>query len=734
MKQIGKFGKSFLIFICMMLVAALFTGCPKPTDGNESQKGATIIVESLPDGVKAISFGQKAGDGFLSETGIIDKDKLPYSKTFYSNYTVNGDYIKKGTQLEVCVELESDYVTFFGKDALKVLQNGTALTEQSRTEPFYANGSTAVLNIQQWSNCYFPITLDDNNTITFDKGSLAKLDPKELRLKEDTGKSYLYFSEWEGGNAQINVKYKDSGVDAYGIDCYYGVFACPANIQLEVEVYPYSAYKLKTDSFKAGDETLTLTEGAFNGYIFNVKSPVEGQRLTITRAQEPITDMFALAGKELSACLKKQSDDSVESVTGELTFKFGAFTAGSTENPVTITTKLDGAKNGKYYYKSDSEVEIISENLLPLYTLSKDGSSFVASASGSSVEYYFSSKIITTPDTYFTTIKEDEEHNELPVPYAQLKIGKPDFVGFDAIPDDVHLFIDGTDAGLITKSDKYNPNGDYDAGFYYIYDFPLVNGKNTFDYFAEHTFCLKSGDIISNTTKFRKFNSPITLINKSYQATLGDVIKVIFDSTCSGNVVYFATQTNTNQGNRVYSYNYNSMIYMKHDNNTGYDYVEIPTYGAAEGTCYGKFASNYDADIYTGDTVVVYSEEFEFTLNALNLPENAAITFKAVNEESEDSIVVTRSDYEQIDCTFDFSIAYPSGFNPQLAKLSLYITGGTFNDYIIKTDIVLDDGKITVPVVPLTSSLQNNVTYKLYVKTCGIKSNEIDFKITDNTD
>jgi hypothetical protein len=353
---------------------------------------------------------------------------------------------------------------------------------------------------------------------------------------------------------------------------------------------------------------------------------------------------------------------------------------------------------------------------------------------GSDFEYYFSSKIITTPYTDFKTIKEDEEYNAIPVPYAQLKIGKPDFVGFDAIPDDVHLFIDGTDAGLITKSDKYNPNGDNDAGFYYIYNFPLVNGKNTFDYFAEHTFCLKSGDVISNTTKFRKFGSQLSLVNKSFEATLGDIIKVDFESIGYGNVLYFASDKNADPSSRDYSFDYNSMLYIKHENDTNYDYVEIPTYGASAGKYYGKFASSYDADVYNGDTIVSYSEEFEFTLNALNLPENAAITFKAVNEESEDSIVVTRSDYEQINCTFEFSIAYPSGFNPQLAKLTLYITGGTFNDYIIKTDIVLDDGKITVPVVPLTSSLQNNVTYKLYVKTCGIKSNEIDFKITDNTD
>lgn len=279
MKQVGKLGKSFLILICVMLAAALFTGCPKPTDGNEETTVNLTIKGDWPQGIKSISLVPSGSGslGFYSDVLTLTSEKK--STTLKSSQAWNGVSFTAGTKVQLVIEPEkvndAGYYEYYacidGEEKPQVSVNDTKLTDTStnleidlNTQPMVGDRTPNLKPTNLITGAYRngsrdfytqEFTLTQNNEISY--SGLKKIELEKIKLKDSAGYCYVsaanlsefdYYKEtdyWER-KVIVDLKKQDTNERPVSIcvkgEPYYWI--CETSTNYVLNVYGYENYKL----------------------------------------------------------------------------------------------------------------------------------------------------------------------------------------------------------------------------------------------------------------------------------------------------------------------------------------------------------------------------------------------------------------------------------------------------------------------------------------------------------
>lgn len=522
------FKKVIVTGIFATALVVMFTGCPSPSSGGgeeEVTQGATITITEFPDGIEGVIIVSTTSDQYSwTEYASISKSDLPYNKTFTSEETMNGVYLKKDFSCKIIVRYTGDYGTLQGEQPLKVLLNGTALEEIK--QEYKTPDDQFVTNLVQYNNGFVAsVKLDDNNAITFTKGNFRKIKPNEIKLADNTTYAYVDMSELKCNGY---LQYELAGNNATLFQCAInGLYCCLPDYTTKFIATPTNGNKIKPDSFKVNNTSMgtLIHKDGYEGFEGEFTSGAVGEVSVITGEEEGIEDLFQIAGKTISSAyyvrdgVMNKAIDVVKIIADE------TFVSGK-ENDAKFKADLVPQINAKYYYKTQNNEDyyiIVEYNnnsgISGQYTVEKLGDTWIISSHASNPVTYYSGKAIRLSD-----ISENNSGFLL----EEKVIFKPEFIGFDEIPTDLKYYVKNgsrTETGKLQKyTDPDNP--DYYKDYYYF----TVNESWNLNPSGKQTYWIsaKVGDeTITSNESFFKIQTIILSLPDEYKTVqLGNYIKL----------------------------------------------------------------------------------------------------------------------------------------------------------------------------------------------------------------
>ena len=739
MKQIGKFGKSFLIFICMMLVAALFTGCPKPTDGNEETTVNLTIKGDWPQGIKSISLVPSGSGslGFYSDVLTLTSEKK--STTLKSSQAWNGVSFTAGTKVQLVIEPEkvndAGYYEYYacidGEEKPQVSVNDTKLTDTSTNLEIDLNtqlmGGTPNLKptnlitgaYRNGSRDFYTqeFTLTQNNEISY--SGLKKIELEKIKLKDSAGYCYVsaanlsefdYYKETDYWERKViaDLKKQDTNERPVSIcvkgEPYYWI--CETSTNYVLNVYGYENYKLDmtecTDFYVDYREyKIYVNAGPKQGELYK---PTEGIKI------EKIEDSLLTAKKLVSA------DPAIE-----INFSEGQ----------KYTATIEGEDySGVYKYKDEcgtiaAELKITTDIGVTLGTLQKYGDTWA----------FCDSQDPNKDPVYFGKVIKISKNIGDVAPGQPFYLGT-EFIGFETNPSTRKIHIKGlTDSDYneeftISESSTLELSGDdqlepgryvctvsveqdgkkyeSNSGYLYVKKLNIIQDLN-----------VQLGDIATIPIEMLYYSEPEGYYDNPYRSKSSPGFYIHLE----GEGVNFTTQN----------------PFPVKDGK-----IAFPTYGFSPTVKDGQLCP-VDLWIEDSDYYVVSeagkevskrlaSNKVKITLNG----PQGTISFSAIDGQTTAKV----GQEVQMNVAIEgFTMAEPwvmifiqLGENQNIDvddKNAITWHDESLPKYPDRNDFPVVNGKITftIPEDALSEG-QDSATYKLYVWSCGIYSQSVDVTVT----
>ena len=703
-----------VLFLTACLCTVLLVSCQDMMSGlnggdeENIETGATISVQSFPEGVYCVAFynpdyNPVATEGYSTISYWIHKEDLPFNKTFSSRDGM--DFPKKGMQLKIIIGFEEGYGTLQGEKPLKVLQNGTEL-EEIKGE-YKTDAEHLVTNLAQYRNGYTAlITLADNNVFTFSAGDLRKLKATDIKLANNTQYTYVDLSGIPG---YAFVEYDNAGNPQYlNYQCAVnGLYYCPPGREYTVYINASYGNKLKMDGFKVNDQTSGELKLSSRGSYFEGKF-TSGEVDTVsvvTVEEEPISDLWSAAGQNLASEFKIKYNEFTgepvkEPAAGELSIKFDdSFTAGGGNKAV-----LNGKPATWYYITNDNinyEIHVEYDDLSNngSYTVEKNGDQWIISSANA--RYYTGKTIIV------------QDFEDTPAGWEEMVYLSPEFNGFTAADLDANknpkLYVDG-----VYKEDLKNTANSYGSNVYYFQ--PLqsweIDPRKSHTYSVE--FFLKDGAAIkSNEAVFSMRTILLTVPEGMDTVVIGERLELPVEIINYG----------------LYSVPETPGIFLSSDSFKPDYTVQPTTYPVIRAeitdnkliipTC---FLKPEEIEMYI--TYSEYTTEKLSNTVTLTFTQPESIISISDMQAGEDNVVINGEDAENL-----IPISFSNGFEPENVYVRCYLRDHEYPDSEpVELEAPVVDGKIKFTFY--SHSLNEYVnSWDMTVTTCNLEeSNSIVIK------
>lgn len=739
MKQVGKFGKSFLILICVMLAATLFTGCPKEPKNSEETSVTLSIKGDWPQGIKSITLVPSDNtDSHYDYDGLtLTPEKK--SITVKSSQGWNGFSFTNGTKARLKIVPEEvnnegyyEYYAWIGKEDEKpqVSVNDTKLTDNSTCLEIDLNtqlmGGTPNLKPTNlitgvykngFRNFYTDeFTLSKNNEISY--SGLKKIKLEEIKLKDSAGYCYVsaanlaefdYYEEADYWQPKVITDLKKQGTGerpvSININAQSYYWICETSTDYVLSVYGYENYKLDmtecSDFYDDYNEyKINVNAGPKHGELYK---PTEGIKI------EKIEDSLLTAKKLVS------TNPAIEII----------FSEGQK-----YTATIEGQNySGVYKYKDGcgtitAELKITTAIGATLGSLRKYGDTWA---------FYYPQDQNKDPVYFGKVIKINKNIGDV-APGQPFYLGT-EFIGFETTPSTRKIHIKGlTDSDYneeftVSESSTLELSGDdqLEPGRYVCTVSVEQDGKK---------YESNSGYL---------YVKKISILEEDLNVQLGDIATIPIEM-----LYYSGAEAYYDNPYRIS----NSPGFYIHLDGEGVKFVtqnpfpvkdgkiEFPTYGFSPTVKDGQLCPVdlwiEDSDQYSVDGGENYkglaSNKVKITLNG----PAGTITFAPINGQTS----AKAGDEVQMNVTIEgFTMADPwvmvfiqTGATPDISvddKDAITWHDETLPKYPDRNDFQVVDGKITftIPEDALPEG-QDSATYKLYVWSCGIYSQSIDVTVS----
>lgn len=483
MKRRFNFLKALLPFI---LAIGTFSAC------DQDSPGVKITVKNWPEHVTEISFGD----------ANFQKNEINLQKE--SNHWVGNDIYIHLWYEESESEQTGIYGTLKDKENFKVFVNGKEI--QNEAEYLESDDITKKTNLITYFESH--LKAEAEMELSFE-GFPEKINPKDVRLLDETGYSYIYIDDSLAETMMISFSYADttlteensniSQLRSYLSGESNFLYLVKTGKKINMNVLPISGYAMKTPfSFSTDNETINITPSSFSSeYDYFESNPFstlqeEGSILTITGIPaDEIPDVLAGISYYVSRIIKEK-----QSFSGEW------------------TTQLlpPDVKNARISFGTDKSVEILLDKTTITGT-------YYMTTSGAELDipgYYNDS--LNGYEGYFKLKKDsDTTHYFYLASLSEGGIGEPTigfyadgeavatkgekvplnvkFVYFDSVPEEVTVYLKGyetdTELGSFTLNGK---NSDWAPE---VTDATIELDISTYEA-GEYTLYIKAGEVVSN--------------------------------------------------------------------------------------------------------------------------------------------------------------------------------------------------------------------------------------------
>ncbi|MDY4152999.1 MAG: hypothetical protein SOX89_05455 [Treponema sp.] len=483
MKRRFNFLKALLPFI---LAIGTFSAC------DQDSPGVKITVKNWPEHVTEISFGD----------ANFQKNEINLQKE--SNHWVGNDIYIHLWYEESESEQTGIYGTLKDKENFKVFVNGKEI--QNEAEYLESDDITKKTNLITYFESH--LKAEAEMELSFE-GFPEKINPKDVRLLDETGYSYIYIDDSLAETMMISFSYADttlteensniSQLRSYLSGESNFLYLVKTGKKINMNVLPISGYAMKTPfSFSTDNETINITPSSFSSeYDYFESNPFstlqeEGSILTITGIPaDEIPDVLAGISYYVSRIIKEK-----QSFSGEW------------------TTQLlpPDVKNARISFGTDKSVEILLDKTTITGT-------YYMTTSGAELDipgYYNDS--LNGYEGYFKLKKDsDTTHYFYLASLSEGGIGEPTigfyadgeavatkdekvplnvkFVYFDSVPEEVTVYLKGyetdTELGSFTLNGK---NSDWAPE---VTDATIELDISTYEA-GEYTLYVKAGEVVSN--------------------------------------------------------------------------------------------------------------------------------------------------------------------------------------------------------------------------------------------
>ena len=483
MKRRFNFLKALLPFI---LAIGTFSAC------DQDSPGVKITVKNWPEHVTEISFGD----------ANFQKNEINLQKE--SNHWVGNDIYIHLWYEESESEQTGIYGTLKDKENFKVFVNGKEI--QNEAEYLESDDITKKTNLITYFESH--LKAEAEMELSFE-GFPEKINPKDVRLLDETGYSYIYIDDSLAETMMISFSYADttlteensniSQLRSYLSGESNFLYLVKTGKKINMNVLPISGYAMKTPfSFSTDNETINITPSSFSSeYDYFESNPFstlqeEGSILTITGIPaDEIPDVLAGISYYVSRIIKEK-----QSFSGEW------------------TTQLlpPDVKNARISFGTDKSVEILLDKTTITGT-------YYMTTSGAELDipgYYNDS--LNGYEGYFKLKKDsDTTHYFYLASMSEGGIGEPTigfyadgeavatkgdkvplnvkFVYFDSVPEGVTVYLKGyetdTELGSFTLNGK---NSDWAPE---VTDATIELDTSTYEA-GEYTLYVKAGEVVSN--------------------------------------------------------------------------------------------------------------------------------------------------------------------------------------------------------------------------------------------
>lgn len=475
----------------LILAAGTFLGCNQ--DSPESPKNIKVSVKNWPKNVTAINFG---GESFTEDE--INKQK---EGSFWVGDTTLIDLCYKGYDSAE----EGLYGTIKDKTNFKIFVNGKEIQNQTdflESESLKTNLST---------HFYANIKSEAEMELSFE-GSPEEINPKDVRLLDETGYSYIYIDEALAETMRISFEYDTSLTETsssineifsgyYFSDNRSFLYPVKTDKKIKLEASPKNGYVMKNPFKFLTDDKATIINPSENSeeYFYfrsNPFSPLQadGAILTITGTPaDEIPDVLAGISCYISRIIKEK-----QSFTGEW------------------TTQLlpSDVKNARISFGTDKSVEILLDKttITGTYCMTTSGAELnipgYSQTGLNGYEGYFTlgnnNNIDTIHYFYLASMSEggigeptigfyaDGEASAQKGEKVPLNVK---FVYFDSVPDEVTVYLKGdeTDTNLGT----FTLNGKNSSWAQEVTDATIELDTSAYPA-GEYSLYVKAGEVESN--------------------------------------------------------------------------------------------------------------------------------------------------------------------------------------------------------------------------------------------
>lgn len=483
MKRRFNFLKALLPFI---LAIGTFSAC------DQDSPGVKITVKNWPEHVTEISFGD----------ANFQKNEINLQKE--SNHWVGNDIYIHLWYEESESEQTGIYGTLKDKENFKVFVNGKEI--QNEAEYLESDDITKKTNLITYFESH--LKSEAEMELSFE-GFPEKINPKDVRLLDETGYSYIYIDDSLAETMMISFSYADttlteensniSQLRSYLSGESNFLYLVKTGKKINMNVLPISGYAMKTPfSFSTDNETINITPSSFSSeYDYFESNPFstlqeEGSILTITGTPaDEIPDVLSGLSCYISRIIKEKQSFSEE-----------------------WTTQLlpPDVKNAKISFGTDKSVEILLDNttITGTYYMTTSGAELCIPG------YYATS--LNGYKGYFELRKDsDTTHYFYLASMSEGGIGEPTigfyadgeavatkdkkvplnvkFVYFDSVPEEVTVYLKGYETD--TELESFTLNGKNSDWAPEVTDATIELDTSKYEA-GEYTLYIKAGEVVSN--------------------------------------------------------------------------------------------------------------------------------------------------------------------------------------------------------------------------------------------
>lgn len=483
MKRQFNFLKALLPFI---LAIGTFSAC------DQDSPGVKITVKNWPENITEISFGD----------ANFQKNEINLQKE--SNHWVGNDIYIHLWYEESESEQTGIYGTLKDKENFKVFVNGKEI--QNEAEYLESDDITKKTNLITYFESH--LKAEAEMELSFE-GFPEKINPKDVRLLDETGYSYIYIDDSLAETMMISFSYADTTLteensNIYQLRSYLSgetnfLYPVKTDKKIKMEAYPKTGYAMiKPFAFSTDAETIKITanESYTNEYNFtsNSFSPLSEQGTILTISGTPaeeIPDVLAGISCYISRIIKEK-----QSFSGEW------------------TTQLlpPDVKNARISFGTDKSVEILLDKTTITGT-------YYMTTSGAELDipgYYNDS--LNGHEGYFKLKKDsDTTHYFYLASMSEGGIGEPTigfyadgeavatkgekvplnvkFVYFDSVPEEVTVYLKGYETD--TELESFTLNGKNSDWAPEVTDATIELDTSKYEA-GEYTLYIKAGEVVSN--------------------------------------------------------------------------------------------------------------------------------------------------------------------------------------------------------------------------------------------